>query len=415
MRESPDVISVVLEGKRLDRLPVAGGQFFQWRFLTRGGWWEAHPFSLSHVPHRDRMRITVKDLGDHSRDLAAMPMGTPVFIEGPYGRFTADAASSPRVLLIGAGVGVTPLRSILQDLDEHADVAVLLRARTERDLVLRDEIAGEVERRGGRFWEAVGPREKVRITASTLRRALPDIHRRDVYICGPEAFTASDRRGMRPRRDPRGPHPLRILRLLRGPAMRRAPIVITATLVGTAGVLLFKPLPVSSLTGASAASSDGSSTSTSTGTGSSDGGSSSTGSSSSATPSATPSSSASKSSGGSASATRTVTGDLEQDRYGDTQVKVTITNGKITEITVLAYNDGDPRSAEISQQAIPLLRQEVLSKQSAAVDAVSGATYTSNAYEASLQSALDKAGYTSPDGSKASTDLSSADANLFGH
>jgi ferredoxin-NADP reductase/DMSO/TMAO reductase YedYZ heme-binding membrane subunit len=191
VRESPDVISVVLEGKRLDRLPVAGGQFFQWRFLTRGGWWEAHPFSLSHVPHRDRMRITVKDLGDHSRDLAAMPVGTPVFIEGPYGRFTADAASSPRVLLIGAGVGATPLRSILQDLDEHADVAVLLRARTQADLVLRDEIAEEVGRRRGKLWEAVGPREKVRITASTLRRALPDIHRRDVYICGPEAFTAS--------------------------------------------------------------------------------------------------------------------------------------------------------------------------------------------------------------------------------
>ncbi len=64
-------------------------------------------------------------------------------------------------------------------------------ARTQVDLVLRDEIADEVDRRGGRFWEAVGPREKVRITASTLRRALPDIHRRDVYICGPEAFTAS--------------------------------------------------------------------------------------------------------------------------------------------------------------------------------------------------------------------------------
>jgi uncharacterized protein with FMN-binding domain len=195
--------------------------------------------------------------------------------------------------------------------------------------------------------------------------------------------------------------------------MRRAPIVITATLVGTAGVLLFKPLPVSSLTGASSASSDSSSsTSTSTGSGSTSA-SSSSGSSSAASPSSTPSSSATTSTSSGSSSTRTVTGDLEQDRYGDTQVKVTITDGKITEVTVLAYNDGDPRSAEISQQAIPLLRQEVLSKQSAAVDAVSGATYTSNAYEASLQSALDKAGYTSPDGSKASTDLSSADANLF--
>jgi predicted ferric reductase len=189
VRENDDVVSIVLEGRRLDRLPVAGGQFFQWRFLTRGAWWEAHPFSLSHVPHRDRMRITVKNLGDHSAELAAMPMGTPVFIEGPYGRFTADAAVNPKVLLIGAGVGVTPLRSILQDLDEHADVAVLLRARTHGDLVLADEIAAEVERRAGRLWEAVGARDRVRITASTLRKALPDVQQRDVFICGPEAFT----------------------------------------------------------------------------------------------------------------------------------------------------------------------------------------------------------------------------------
>jgi predicted ferric reductase len=191
VRENADVVSVVLEGRRLDRLPVAGGQFFQWRFLAKGAWWEAHPFSLSHVPHRNRMRITVKDLGDHSSQLASMPIGTPVFIEGPYGRFTADAASSTKTLFIGAGVGVTPLLGILQDLEEHADVAVLLRARTHDDLVLTGEIGAEVERRNGRIWEALGSRNQVRITASTLRRALPDVYERDVYICGPEAFTAS--------------------------------------------------------------------------------------------------------------------------------------------------------------------------------------------------------------------------------
>jgi uncharacterized protein with FMN-binding domain len=185
--------------------------------------------------------------------------------------------------------------------------------------------------------------------------------------------------------------------------MRRAPIVLTATVLGTAGVLLFKPLPVSSLTGTSSA------TGGSTGSATSSDSSSSSSSSSSAA--ATPSSSASGNSGSAKSAA----GAVETDRYGDTQVKVTITNGKITDVTVLAYNEGDPRSAEISQQAIPILREEVLSKQTAAVDAVSGATYTSNAYEASLQSALDKDGYTAPDGSKANTDLSSADANLFGH
>ncbi|MGT2426688.1 ferredoxin reductase family protein [Amnibacterium kyonggiense] len=191
VREAPGVVSIVLEGRRLDRLPVAGGQFFQWRFLTGGAWWQAHPFSLSHVPHEHRMRITVKDLGDRSAQLADLPIGTPVLIEGPYGRFTADAAGGHRVLLVGAGVGATPLRSLLQDLDEDADVAVLLRGRDRGSLVLADEIAGEVQRRGGRLWEALGPRERLAVTAGTLRRAMPDIADRDVFVCGPDDFTAA--------------------------------------------------------------------------------------------------------------------------------------------------------------------------------------------------------------------------------
>jgi len=191
--------------------------------------------------------------------------------------------------------------------------------------------------------------------------------------------------------------------------MRRAPIVVAATVVGTAGVLLFKPLAPSALESAATASP----TTGSTSTGSQASGSSAASTGSSATPSSAPSASASASSGSTAKST-TVDGDVETDRYGNTQVRVTIKAGKITAVTVLQYNDGDPRSAQISQDAIPTLRQEVLQKQSAAVDAVSGATYTSNAYKASLQSALDKAGYTAPDGSKATTDLQSADADIFG-
>jgi uncharacterized protein with FMN-binding domain len=193
--------------------------------------------------------------------------------------------------------------------------------------------------------------------------------------------------------------------------MRRAPIVITATVLGTAGVLLFKPLPVSSLEGSASAATGSTSTESSGDTASGTSSSTST----STTPSTTPSASASSSASTAAPASTTATGAVESDRYGNTQVKVTIKNGRITEVTVLAYNDGDPRSAQISQQAIPILRQEVLAKQTAAVDTVSGATYTSNAYEASLQSALDKAGFAAADKSKANTDLATADANLQGH
>src|SRR3954454_9473426 len=179
--EGPGVVSVLLRGRRLDRLPVAGGQFFQWRFLRRGLWWQAHPYSLSAAPAGDELRITVKDLGDHSSGLARLRPGTRVAVEGPYGTFTADTATRRRLLLVGAGVGTAPVLALLQELPETADVTVLLRASTPEELVLRDGVAEEVRRRGGRLLELVGPRERVRLDAEALKQTVPDLRRREVY------------------------------------------------------------------------------------------------------------------------------------------------------------------------------------------------------------------------------------------
>lgn len=187
--EGPGTFSVVLEGRQLHRLPVAGGQFLQWRFLTPGMWWQAHPYSLSAVPTRRHMRITVKALGDHSAALAALAPGTRVAIEGPYGAFTPDAAHGEKLLLVGAGVGSTPIRALLQDLAEDTDVVVLLRASRREELVLRDEIDGHVARRNGRLHELIGPRRQVPLDAAALRRLVPDVADRDVFVCGPDAFT----------------------------------------------------------------------------------------------------------------------------------------------------------------------------------------------------------------------------------
>jgi uncharacterized protein with FMN-binding domain len=185
--------------------------------------------------------------------------------------------------------------------------------------------------------------------------------------------------------------------------MRRAPIVLTATVLGTAGVLLFKPLTTTAAASASPSGSDSTSTTSTVAPSSA----------------STPSSSASASTGsGSSSSVKsgTVTGAAKTTRFGTTQVKVTIANGRITEVATVQLNQNDPRSVQISESAAPVLRSEVLSKQTAKVDVVSGATYTSDAYEASLQSALDTAGYTAPDGSKASTDVSSIqESGGFGH
>ncbi|WP_313545181.1 FMN-binding protein [Leifsonia aquatica] len=101
-----------------------------------------------------------------------------------------------------------------------------------------------------------------------------------------------------------------------------------------------------------------------------------------ATPSATPSTAA-------ASATKTITGAVEQNRYGSFQVQVTFSGSTITAVQVL-QSPGDRRSQEINQQATPILEQEAIAAQSANIDTVSGATYTSESYMQSLQSAIDQ-------------------------
>ena len=160
--------------------------------------------------------------------------------------------------------------------------------------------------------------------------------------------------------------------------MRRSPIVLTATVVGTAGVLAFHShAPAVRPATASAAPA-----ATST-----------------ASSSAAPSSSASSAS--SATAARTATGSAIATQYGAAQVRVTVRDGKITKVQALQLQGNDPRSVQISSSAEPILQQEVLAKQTAAVDAVNGATFTSASYEQSLQSALDKLGFKAADGSRA--------------
>ncbi|GAB3942238.1 hypothetical protein GCM10027614_28940 [Micromonospora vulcania] len=81
--ESPDTISIYLTGERLDRLAMLGGQYFRWRFLTRGCWWQSHPFSVSAAANGRWLRLTVKVVGTHTGDLRDLDPGTRVWAEGP--------------------------------------------------------------------------------------------------------------------------------------------------------------------------------------------------------------------------------------------------------------------------------------------------------------------------------------------
>jgi uncharacterized protein with FMN-binding domain len=87
----------------------------------------------------------------------------------------------------------------------------------------------------------------------------------------------------------------------------------------------------------------------------------------------------------------TVDGAVESNQYGNVQVRITVTGGKIVDVSAVQLPQGDPRSAQISSYAAPQLRQEALTAQSASINTVSGASYTSAGYQASLQSAIAKA------------------------
>ncbi|MFE7169102.1 ferric reductase-like transmembrane domain-containing protein [Streptomyces sp. NPDC057616] len=181
--ESDTVVSVHITGRDLDKLPARAGQFFLWRFLTRDRWWQANPFSLSAAPDGRSLRLTAKAAGAGSAALRQVRPGTRVFAEGPYGAFTALHRTRSESLLIAGGVGVTPIRALLEDLEGHA--VVIYRVAGERDAVLLDELRELAVAKGAELHLVTGPPVPDRLAPRELARLVPDVADRDVFLCGP--------------------------------------------------------------------------------------------------------------------------------------------------------------------------------------------------------------------------------------
>jgi len=195
----PDVVSIHLAGRDLRALGSAGGQFFVWRFWTGATWWHSHPVSLSATPTDTAARITVRALGNGSTELGTLPAGTRVWFEGPYGLFTDAARTSPKLAIVAAGIGVTPVRALL----EHSRLApgeatILLRASSDRQSYLWDEMEQLAHDRQAQFYTMVGPRpphvdtwlsQRDHERHVSLRSTFPDLANSDLYICGPQAWT----------------------------------------------------------------------------------------------------------------------------------------------------------------------------------------------------------------------------------
>ncbi|GAB2777149.1 ferredoxin reductase family protein [Nocardioides salsibiostraticola] len=192
--EGPGVVSISVAGRDLGRLGAEAGQFFRWRFLTPSGWWQSHPYSLSAVPTDTELRITVKALGKHSEQLASLRPGTRVLMEGPYGALTVARRRNHGVLLLAGGIGITPLRAMLEhhhnEGPDAGPVTLIYRARTVADLVHR----AEIDQLGGADHIEIlygvgdpGGDDDV-FVADRLSSAVSDLQERDVYLCGPAPF-----------------------------------------------------------------------------------------------------------------------------------------------------------------------------------------------------------------------------------
>ena len=195
--EGPGVVSIVIEGRNLHELRAESGQFFRWRFLNPDLWLTAHPFSLSAPPTSTHLRLTIKTLGDGSTTLQQLEPGTWVLAEGPYGAMTAQRRTRHNVLLFAGGVGITPMRALFETLPlgPGQDLLLLYRARTDVDVLFRHELDHLAAVRGARVRYLVG--EIGPLTPELLRRHVPDLLDRDVYLCASPGLSTAVRHALR--------------------------------------------------------------------------------------------------------------------------------------------------------------------------------------------------------------------------
>jgi ferredoxin-NADP reductase len=189
--EANRTVSVYIKGRGFGELGAEPGQFFRWRFLSRGLWWQSHPYSLSALPSETLLRITVRDVGDPSNMLRSLRPGTRVLAEGPFGAFFPahpDRAS----LLVAGGVGITPLRTMMAALT--GPVILVYRASSWQDVALRAELDVIAAEHGDVVHYVIGSRSELGgdpLTADELRRIAPGLDAMEVYVCGPPGMTVA--------------------------------------------------------------------------------------------------------------------------------------------------------------------------------------------------------------------------------
>ncbi len=190
-KEGP-ATSIYITGQKMDEFKIDAGQFMIFRFLQKGFWKQAHPFSLSQAPRDNEVRLTAKGLGDFTNELPNIKPGTQVIIDGPHGIFTRKLAEPKKPLLfIAGGIGITPIFSMLEDMKQDNHNTVLLYSnKTREETVFGDELKTLSEQNGFKLInilsnEEVPGYEHGMLNKEAIAKLVPDVASREVFLCGP--------------------------------------------------------------------------------------------------------------------------------------------------------------------------------------------------------------------------------------
>ncbi len=162
--------------------------------------WQAHPFSFSVASNAKELRITPKQLGDFTNGLHHLEIGTRVIIDGPHGAFVAERSIRDKVVCIAGGIGITPIRALIEELRiSGKEVVLLYNAKTIQDFVFRHEFENMM-RDGSCTLHCIASDDAAwtglrgKVDKEMLMRLVPDIASCDVYVCGPIPMLDSIRR-----------------------------------------------------------------------------------------------------------------------------------------------------------------------------------------------------------------------------
>ncbi|QQS22759.1 ferric reductase-like transmembrane domain-containing protein [bacterium] len=189
--------SVYITGNNIEKFTRRSGQFMIFRFLQKGFYWQKHPFSLSWGAHNKEIRLTAKKLGDFTELMPNLKPGTKVLVDGPHGVFTSDKIRQNKVLLIAGGIGITPLRSLSEELAGNIDLTLIYSAKTRNEAVLLEELKNIQNFSSSQHPfklieiysdEKVTGAEHGMLNKGKLVQLVPDLTERDVFLCGPPAM-----------------------------------------------------------------------------------------------------------------------------------------------------------------------------------------------------------------------------------